>query len=313
MPLDIAKRAIVEQLTEYNKYTEVEIELIGGEVFLKKEFIVGLCEWAWNQNFSKPFVFFITTNGTLIDPDIQKWLSKNSKKIILSLSLDGKPKSHNRNRSNSYSKIDIDFFKRTWPNQPVKMTVSPSNLSELSDNIIYVEELGFLSTISFAYGNDWLNLEKQKDILRNELKKLCDYYILKPDIPPNDFINMPIEGIMNSSPISSKWCGTGDSITSINVDGKKFPCQMFFPTSMDDSLKWQHINFLDYNFFQNEKCENCPIYRICPTCYGMNLIQNNDITVRDHVLCEFSKIRAIATSYLKGIKISKALLSKNGI
>lgn len=42
---------------------------------------------------------------------------------------------HNLNRSNSYNDIDVDFFRKTWPTQAIKMTISAETLPMLADGI----------------------------------------------------------------------------------------------------------------------------------------------------------------------------------
>ena len=304
MKLDVAKQAIISNIRNAQSYDEVEIELIGGEAFLRTDFVVELCEWAWSRKFCKPIVFFITTNGILIHGQIKQWLKKNSKSIILALSLDGTPKTHNYNRSNSYNKIDIDFFRHTWPTQPIKMTISHDMLSNLSEDIIHIHNLGFLSTANFAYGIDWTS-SKDKEILQSELKKLCDYYISHTEMQPNSLLDMPIDRIMHSEEIPQKWCGVGTDIIAIDRNGIEYPCPMFFPSSMSESTDWRTISFTDETKFESKECLHCPIKCICPTCYGISLIQYNKLTTRDPNLCEFTKIRALAVSYMNGIKISQ--------
>lgn len=127
MPIDIAKTALKRHLFHSQGFDEIEIDLAGGEPFLESDMIMDICEWTWQNRWPKLYIFFATTNGTLINYKIKEWLKKNSDRIYLSLSLDGTSSMQNTNRSNSYNKIDIQFFKENWPKQPVKMTVSDKN------------------------------------------------------------------------------------------------------------------------------------------------------------------------------------------
>ena len=155
MPMNIAQEGIrstferaIRDNIEY-----VEILFHGGEPFLAFERIKEICDWIWTQEWPVKYICYATTNGTLIHGEIRNWLLENKDRFILGLSLDGTPEMHNRNRSDSYSKIDIDLFRNTWPEQGVKMTPSPGTLSSLADGVIYVHELGFKkNNCTFASG-----------------------------------------------------------------------------------------------------------------------------------------------------------------
>jgi radical SAM protein with 4Fe4S-binding SPASM domain len=311
MSLDIAKSAIDKHLTNSDDFDEIEIDLFGGEPFLRPDFVQDLCEWTWNQGYSIPKLFFVDTNGTKVHGEIQKWLTKYKDFINLGLSLDGTPETHNRNRNNSYSEIDIDFFLKTYPNQPIRMTITSQTIGNLSEDIIHLHKLGFLVTSSFAQGVKW-NMKKNKYQLSYELNKLCEFYLLNPKIIPCSLFEMNLL-LVNTKTKQKKWCGCGTNMVTLDIDGKEYPCQLFLPSSMPDGKNWDKINFSENQNFSDDECYSCLIKNICPTCYGANLITNNDIKKRDKSLCELYKIQALANSYLKGLMIEKEVLSPDNM
>ena len=121
----------------------VEIGFIGGEPLLEFPLIMKIYEYTHSIATNTDFIFYATTNGTVLTDEMKDWFSSHRDSIVLGLSLDGLPETHNANRSNSYSKIDFRFFADTWPYQGVKMTLSEKSLENLADNIIHAHELGF--------------------------------------------------------------------------------------------------------------------------------------------------------------------------
>ena len=65
---------------------------------------------------------------------------------------------HLMNRGCSSEDIDLDFFRLTWPDQPVKMTVSRETLPSLAAGIIHLQERGFKVHANLGYGIPWNRL-----------------------------------------------------------------------------------------------------------------------------------------------------------
>jgi uncharacterized protein len=308
--VETAKRLITNHVENAENYTEIHIDLMGGEIFLEFELVKGICEWAWNQSFPKPVLFSGTTNGTLVHGEIQDWMAKNKNRFSVGLSIDGDREMHNRNRSNSYDQIDFDFFLKNWPVQGVKMTLSPESLPSLSRGVIELSEKGFEVHANFAVLSDWSNPENTK-ILERELKNLADYYLEHPDIKVTNMLNMPLHIIAEPKNTPVKWCGTGTHMVALDFNGNEYPCHFFMPNTMPDQKRWRTVNFNDSTVLQDQACYSCQISPVCPTCYGANLIQNGDPAIRDKYLCKLTKIRALAVSYLIGKKLANGIMKIN--
>lgn len=267
------------------------IDFHGGEPFLSYKKIRELCEWAWNQDFPEKFTFFATTNGTLIHGEIKDWLLLNRDRFVVGLSLDGTREMHNANRSNSYDNIDLNFFFKTWPKQGVKMTISPKTIGSLSEGIIDMHEKGCgIISANLSEMTDWSSPEFL-DVYRRELAKLAVYYMHHPEIEKCSLFKVHFPALLN--PEVKKWCGVGTNMESIDVDGKKYPCHLFFESvcGKAKSEKSHYIDFSDPDNYISSHCRKCALLKICPTCYGSNYIARGDIALRDLSLCELNKVR----------------------
>lgn len=288
--LEQAKKTLSSVLS---KKTEegVTIDFHGGEPFLSFKKIRELCEWAWSQNFPERFLFFATSNGTLIHGELKEWLFSNKDRFVVGLSLDGTREMHNTNRCNSYDDIDIDFFFTTWPDQGIKMTISPKTIASLSDGIIDIHRKGCDAiSANLAEIVDWSSPEFV-DIYRRELAKLAQFYLHNPKIAKCSLFDIQFAALLETEP--QKWCGVGTDMEVIDVDGRKYPCHLFFDwvCGKEKSEKSLSIDFSDPQNYISSHCRECELLRICPTCYGSNYIARGDIALRDLSLCELNKVR----------------------
>lgn len=298
-------KTIIAQYLNAEEYEEVEIDFFGGEPFIEFPTIKEVCEWTWARQWKNKYIFFSTTNGVLVHGEIARWLEQHAKTFWVSLSLDGNRESHNINRSNSFDKIDIPFFKRCWPTQTVKMTISKETVDKIYENIIYIHSLGFdLAGTNFAEGIDWSD-PAFITIVSRQLEDLCHFYIEHPDIKPVPLINMPIHKCA-APKHRNKWCGCGERMAVYDTDGKKYPCTFFTPmtfnrTSLEKVLK---LDFACHSLFIDEDCYNhCYLEPVCTSCYGANMLTNNQINRRDRNKCALTKLRAVFSAALRANKI----------
>ncbi len=275
------------------------ISFHGGEPFLVFGKIRELCEWLWANDFFERYRCFATTNGTLIHGETQEWLYKHRDKFICSLSLDGNREMHNVNRSNSFDKIDIPFFIKTWPFQGIKMTISKKTIGNLADGVIYLHNLGISDVrANLSEMTDWSD-EFYVPIFKEQLQKLAAFYLDHPTIKPSSLFNVPFFKTLEDFP-PKKWCGVGDA-PSYDIDSDRlYPCHLFYP-SVCGEVKAKNSEKLDFqkiDTFISQECSTCPFLNFCPTCYGANYIERGHPALRDMALCKYHKIRfAIVAEY----------------
>ena len=130
MNVEKAKEYILKQVNKLgDEYDSFEVQFMGGEPLLVFPMIKDVSEWLWKQHFCKPMkMLFAPTNGTLLSAEMKTWLLANRHRFCLGLSFDGDNLMQNINRSESFNLINIEFFAKTWPEQSVKMTVSPQTV-----------------------------------------------------------------------------------------------------------------------------------------------------------------------------------------
>jgi radical SAM protein with 4Fe4S-binding SPASM domain len=290
--VDMAKERLSKLLlVKTGKCTTINLH--GGEPFMVFDKIRELCEWLWKQNFPEKFIVFATSNGTLIHGEIKEWLTQHKDKFIVGLSLDGTREMQNTNRSNSFDLIDVDFFLKTWPKQGVKMTISPLTINRLSEGIIFLHSKGLKDIrANLARMIDWSS-PQYVEIYQRELQKLALFYKENPDLPKSSIFNVNFVLLTNTESPKRKWCGVGTEMTVYDIDGRAYPCQLFFESvcGKEKSENAKNIDFSDPNEFISKECSACALLAICSTCYGSNYIERGNIGIRDMSMCKLEKTR----------------------
>ncbi len=305
LDLNVAKKAIAKRLSTDDQYERVIIELIGGEPFLYPKLIRDIIDWTCEHRhlWRKQFGFTIDTNGTVLTDSMKSYLRERRDIVVCSLSLDGTPEAHNLNRSNSYDKIapHLAFFAETWPHQPVKMTIGPDTLSSVYDGIVHIMQNGFLVAANLAMEDIWGDGEEKARnvaIFRDQIERLVALFLKHPDLPLPSLIDLPI-GTIGTVDHDRPWCGTGRSMSAVDVDGAPLPCNRFAAMSFDQSI-------LDRPIAPDlSRCNYCLFKPACQNCEALNWEVNGNPRSHTTFHCEFSKLQIWASARIHGDRLSR--------
>lgn len=292
MNFDTAKSIIDAEFSK--QFDFYNISFFGGEPFLNFPLIKRISEYIWNSEMSSKCKISVSTNGTMFDSEIRSWLTQNSHRFFIGLSLDGTEETQNRNRSNSSSLIDLDFI-LSLKEVYIKATVSPYTIDHLFDDVKYLYSLGVEFTINLALDYKWdmSNL----DIFAKQMIKIVDW-TLEND-PPFlcRLLDVPMESVSPDSPKTvPKYCGAGTKLITYDVDGRRYPCQMFAPMSFKkDQLAVEFTEYIDICAL-DKKCQVCPLVAGCPTCYGANYNEFGNLYSKNLFICRTVIIQYIAAS-----------------
>lgn len=287
----------------------VEIDFIGGEPLLEFALIKKIFEYTKSLKPSIPYLFYATTNGTVLTEEMKRWFTENKESFWLGLSLDGDRKTHNYNRSNSFDKIDIDFFKRNWQSQTIKMTLSEYSLKHLAHDIKFLHTLGFpISGVNEAEGDFDFDKDEYIKTLSVQLKELSDFYTENDNLELNQMLNKRLSLCEAKNRERKKWCGIGDGTVFFDVDGKRYPCSFITPMSfsLEEIALIQNIDFKNTENFIDEACFcDCYIYPICPACVGACFLVNKSFKKRIKSRCRTQKLIALFTADIQAKRIVK--------
>lgn len=310
MTLDTAKACIDDIFHSVPDYAVdgVEVGFIGGEPLLEFELLKKVFSYTRSRYPDVETIFYATTNGTLLDSEMKAWFTAHRRDFVLGLSLDGARETHNANRSGSFDRIDIDFFRRNWPEQGVKMTLSAYSIPRLAENCRFVHSLGFRSIrgVNLAEGDfDWDD-DQYIELLIPQLSELVRFYLDSGETLSNQMLDRRLAACETERAGRHKWCGIGTGCPFYDVDGKKYPCSFitpmtFSPEEIADILRTDFTN--EDNFIDDSCRESCYMFPICPTCSGANYLKNKSFKTRDKSRCRIQKLVLLFAADLQARRI----------
>lgn len=302
MSWQTAKEVVDHYLAADDGYTEVMLDLMGGEPMLAFPLIRQVVEYVSGRCWPKKFHFSMSTNGTLFDEDNKAWFISHKRMITPMLSLDGTRAAHDLNRSGSYDQVsrNFDFFLDHWAFQPIKMTVNHRSLPYLADGIFSALALGFVVEANLVYEDVWGRdavKEAHLRTLEHELARLVDFYAEYPAAVPPRIINLPVQNCLR--PFEGAWCGAGDAMVAVDLNGTRYPCHRFMELAGGRGLTLAEYCSHRTTPGDESPCDSCPVIAACPTCQGYNWECHGSSWVRATHTCEFLKMQMVATAAMK--------------
>lgn len=280
------------------KFEALQIDFMGGEPLMNFPLIKYVVEWVEAHPPKVPFVFFATTNGTLLTQEMKSWFREHRENVWLGASCDGTESMQNANRGTDKKTIDYDFFKQTWPLQSVHMTISKGTLPVLAQGVLFLQrERDFRVEAALAQGVEWT---KDDAILyREQLRMLGDEYINDTTIPPINLLGqtlaVELPKVNGKAALQKKFCGTGTHMVTYDIDGRKYGCHLFTPVVLGDSrAEIDKFNWESGDLYNDSRCDCCVLRQTCPTCAGFNFKYRGAIAKRDMRGCLMALARAIS-------------------
>ncbi|WBW49399.1 4Fe-4S cluster-binding domain-containing protein [Peptoniphilus equinus] len=232
-----------------------------------------------DNNLKDRFFYSITTNATLLDHNIVKFLEEN--KFAITISIDGNELKTNVNRKTAsgegaynYIVPNIKLLKNF--NMIGRVTITDSNM-DLIDNHKHLYELGFNS---IAQSESYERIKMiNYSVLNNEIKNYYNYFMQclheKDYTKCSSFKDIVKQLIsIHLSVRQERHCGAGVSLIAVTPDVKIIPCQRFLDKKLGDNNK-SFIELCKYDNKYNKKykCNECIAYSTCSGgCYHSNII-----------------------------------------
>lgn len=179
MSIETAKRA-VDFLIKNTKNVNLAIAFLGGEPLLNLSLIKEIVEYCHEQGeqHGKSFSYTMTTNGTLITPEVEKFLIEH--KITTQISVDGLQEKHDAMRyfANGVGSYSI-VLEHTESMRKQKLLSARATLSP--DNLNYIEVFEHLHSLGFraipiSVANNTLS-ESDKELEMLEYKRYVEYFL----------------------------------------------------------------------------------------------------------------------------------------
>jgi len=256
--------------------------------------------------------YTITTNGSLIDDHIMRFL--NQHKFSLLLSFDGVSQDKSRKKGSFHPLVSIIKKLREYPDIHLETNsvFTPETVGHLSQSIHLITDLGITNAgISLSQTSSWnpSSLVKLKEAL-DLVRELCySTYKRTGGIPVIEFREKSKKGIFS--------CYAGKDRMAMTPDGELWGCYLFTDhfNNKPNSPEYRKYYFGDLqSFVQNHEiiypeillnysklrmdrfltpcvpCLLCDDLRECEVCPMDNLFSSPDIRKVSAWMCETTKI-----------------------
>lgn len=305
MSLETAIKAIDFLANRSIDSAQVNVGFYGGEPLLEFDLIKKAVSYAEDLFPHKELSFSITSNGTLLTPEILSFFRE--KNILLMISLDGPKEIHNINRrfaadgsgsfdvvmnnirmiqkdysdylknisismvidpQNDFDKINEIFEEETLQNVNIRPTVIDDTYSseKIKFSERYIEKKEYNTFLAYLANVNRLNQNEVSPVAMQEITQLNNKI--------GKFIkriSLPTEGT-HSGP-----CIPGQARLFVNTDGELFPCERISETSQIMQIGNLEKGFdydkamalLDIGALTADECRNCWAIShcsICPKC-----------------------------------------------
>lgn len=268
----------------------------------------------------------ISSNGTLFgEPKVRKFLEKWRYNISLSVSIDGCPAIHDKNRIMAYrgpngeevGSMDIilknwDWYRKTFPYESynTKATCSKDTIPYLYESLVFMHEtLGLRFIHQNFIMEDTGCTEEDYKILREQMQKCIDYvYEHRHDlywsmIDKEQFLcNKDSKADFETQ----GHCGSG-CMPALAIDGRIYPCFRWLPHTQKEAgvmcvgdiehgfthpenFKKVRDSAIRANCTKDPKCINCEYEPACAYCIGGCYAEYGDFIRTTHI-CEITKIQ----------------------
>lgn len=282
----------------YNLDKGLIVNLFGGEPLMNLEVVKHVLSWSEGKDNVH---IGITTNGTIMNKEIATLFKTHN--VHLLLSIDGDPRTHNKNRSRSFPRVrdSIEILQKCGidtRNIEARMTILPEDAKDLYDNVLFlINSLGLRYICPMPVTDQEWSDAQLVDLYENYIK-LMDWYIEKfrnsdsPDIQIKNVSDMMMECVSEyiedseMCPIAShNWC-------SFDADGGMYQCHQMPTMPEEDKEKFligdiwcgkvDSNKMIDPLRFQysREECKGCPSKSICKGgCPVENYRLTGDMTI----------------------------------
>lgn len=279
MSYEVGRKALDFLIQNSGSRRNLEVDFFGGEPLMNWQVVKDLVAYGREQEkvHDKHFRFTVTTNGVLLNDEIQEFINKEMDNVVLSL--DGRKEINDqmrpfRNGKGSYDLIVPKFQKlaesRNQEKYYIRGTFTRNNL-DFSNDILHFADLGFKQmSIEPVVGEE----SDPYAIREEDIPKICEEYdklakiMIEREKEGKGFHFFHFMIDLEGGPCISKrlsGCGSGTEYLAVTPWGDLYPCHQFVGKeeflmgNVDEGITKPEIaeEFRGCSVYSKEKCKDC--------------------------------------------------------
>lgn len=328
MSLDVAQRTIDYILSDKTLSSDesVVLDFIGGEPLLEISLIkdivnyfiekVSIHRHSWQYNYT----IRITTNGLLYSSDaVQSFIAKFHDHLAISISIDGNKDKTNSarmypNGRGSYDDVlsSIPLWRKQFPNEGTKMTISHDDLQYVFESVKHLLSLGIYKIdINPVLEDVWQ--DGDDEILEDQLVQCADYIIdnrLYNSVDLSCFEGG--SGDFKESDVPYDYGICGSFTFAVDYSGDFYSCLRFAKFSLrnqparrignlKDGINWNLMRpFQTFcRKITSDKCISCGWQSACKICPAENYDSSDTSSIYEQSFsaCKMHRAKLKAKNY----------------
>ncbi len=297
---------VIRQLVEQGKYKKIIVCFFGGEPLLNFpliEAVVSYCE-KLHRDSDISFRFEMTTNGTLLNRNLEKFIIEHE--IHLQISIDGDKKGNDLCRTDRVGNGSYDLVLektaalRAKGNLRARATLTPGNMNfkEIYDHLYQLnfKKIGLTPAINMFSPDEYeLLTEKHLDwlsLLEEHIHKKNYDYVLNSANLMGDFYKLDHAMVRKAS------CGAAGKLIAADIHGRLYPCHRFV-----DYKEFGRENIIEAQMENNKLWQNVigERARTCQDCWALNFCAVGCIFNNYAVGGTLTSIREYCCRYFKAV------------
>lgn len=314
MSFEVGKKALDFLIANSGNRRNLEVDFFGGEPLMNWDVVKQLVEYgrSLEQQYNKKFRFTLTTNGVLLNDEIEQFYNREMSNVVLSL--DGRREVNDRmrpsrNQKGSYDLIVPKFQKlaesRNQTNYYVRGTFTRNNL-DFSKDAIHFADLGFEQmsiepVVSLPEEPYSIRQEDLPQIMEEYDKLAVEYIKRRKEGRGFNFFHFMID--LQQGPCVAKrlsGCGSGTEYLAVTPWGDLYPCHQFVGEedfllgNVDTGVTNTSVcsEFKKCNVYSKDKCMECFARFYCSGgCAANSFKFHGAITDAYDIGCEMQKKR----------------------
>ncbi len=279
MSFEVGKKALDFLIANSGSRRNLEVDFFGGEPLMNWQVVKDLVAYGRQQEklHDKHFRFTVTTNGVLLNDEIQEFINQEMDNVVLSL--DGRREVNDhmrpfRSGKGSYDLIVPKFQKladsRNQEKYYIRGTFTRENL-DFSEDILHFADLGFtqmsIEPVVGDASDPYAIREEDLPKIMEEYDKLARVMIQREKEGKGfQFFHFMID--LDGGPCVAKrlsGCGSGTEYLAVTPWGDLYPCHQFVGQeeflmgNVEDGIIKPEIadDFRSCNVYSKEKCRDC--------------------------------------------------------
>ena len=322
MSYEVGRKALDFLIASSGSRKNLEVDFFGGEPLMNWQVVKDLVAYGREQEklHDKHFRFTLTTNGVLLNDEVQEFVNREMDNVVLSI--DGRKEIHDlmrpfRGGQGSYDRIVPQFIKaaesRGQTDYYVRGTFTHFN-RDFSADVLHLADLGFkqisVEPVVAAPEDDYAIREEDLPGLKEEYDKLAAE-MLRRSKEGNGFNFFHFMIDLEGGPCVAKrlsGCGSGTEYLAVTPGGDLYPCHQFVGMeefllgNVEEGIKRTDIRdeFKCCNVYAKEKCRKCFAKFYCSGgCAANSYNFHGNINDAYDVGCELQRKRVECAIMLK--------------